>query len=805
MAAGIDIAIDARSLELLEFPTIQARLAGRASFDGGAALAREVMPSGDPEVVRRLRRETEEAFALEEQAVTGPGGAFDLRDGIALVARGGVLDVVDLERLDATIAVAVEIRVAVGAHREQAPGLAERLEVGVQPAALSGLVAALERTLDRRGGILDSASPELGEYRRRASAARRDAADMLRRLVTRLGAHLQETFTTERGGRPVLAVKASSRSAVPGIVHDTSASGGTLFVEPLELIEANNRLREYEAMEAAEIERILGEMAERVRQVASELTSAIDALAGHDLALARARLSYEWQGCVVEDAREPELAGARHPLLDPQRAVPIDLDLRGIRALVISGPNTGGKTVALKTLGMLAALSQCGLRVPAKTARLPVFDRILADIGDEQSIALSLSTFSAHVRRLSEIIAGAGHRSLVLLDEIAAGTDPDEGGPLAQAIIERLVGAGACVLVTTHLGSLKEWAVAYPEAENAAVAIDPATLRPRYAISIGSYGASHALDIAESLGLPEAVIASARSAISPGRQQSDALIRAAARSQAQADVEQLRAEEEHAAAAQARRDAVRLRDELEARIARHRARLQADRDEVRAQARTDLAAASSELAELREQIRAARRSETQRRRAVDQSAGAGDVRSRDRFLAAASDAERRAQAVLGDSAVPAEHLAAVGDAVRDATMGFRGVVVAVEGDVAVVQGDRARLRVPLRRLVAEVRGQRPATAPPRLQEVRPPVVAAPAQLDVRGERAAEACAQVRAAVDAAAIAGRDRLLVVHGIGTGALRAAVREELTRHPLVDRVDPAPPKEGGDGATYAVLESS
>jgi DNA mismatch repair protein MutS2 len=784
MAAGIDTAIDARSLELLEFPTIQARLAGRASFDGGAALAREVVPSGDPEVVRRLRRETEEAFALEEQAVTGPGGASDLRDGIGLVARGGVLDVVDLERLDATIAVAVEVRAAVGAHREQAPELAERLEVGVQPAALSNLVAALERTLDRRGGIRDSASPELGEYRRRASAARRDASDMLRRLATRLGAHLQETFTTQRGGRPVLAVKASSRSAVPGIVHDTSASGNTLFVEPLEL---------------------LGEMAERVRQVASELTSAIEALAGHDLALARARLSYEWQGCVVEDAREPELVGARHPLLDPHRAVPIDLDLRGIRALVISGPNTGGKTVALKTLGMLAALSQCGLRAPAKTARLPVFDRILADIGDEQSIALSLSTFSAHVRRLSEIIAGAGHRSLVLLDEIAAGTDPDEGGPLAQAIIERLVGAGACVLVTTHLGSLKEWAVAYPGAENAAVAIDPATLRPRYAISIGSYGASHALDIAESLGLPEAVIASARSAISPGRQQSDALIRAAAKAQAQADVELARAKEEHAAAAQARRDAARLRDELEARIARNRARLQADRDEVRAQAVTDLAAASSELAELREQIRAARRSEAQRRTSVDQSAGADDVRSRDRFLAAASDAERRAQEVFGDSVVPAEHLAGVGDAVRDAVMGFRGVVVAVEGDVAVVQGDRARLRVPLGRLVADVRGQRPATAPPPLQEVRPPVVAVPAQLDVRGERAAEACAQVRAAVDAAAIAGRDRLLVVHGIGTGALRAAVREELTRHPLVDRVDPAPPKEGGDGATYAVLESS
>jgi DNA mismatch repair protein MutS2 len=803
MADGSHIAIDARSLELLEFAQIQARLAGHASFEGGTALALALTPSADPPEVRRRRRETEQAVRLEERAVTGPGGAFDMRDGIGLVERGGVLDVAGLERIDATIAVAVEVRAEVAAHRELAPDLADRLWTGIQPMALAGLAAALERTLDHRGGILDTASPELADCRRRLAAARRDGVDLLRRLAGRLGAHLQETFTTERGGRPVLAVKASSRSAVPGIVHDTSASGGTLFIEPLELVDANNRLRELEAMEAAELERILAELSERVRQVADGLVAAIAALAAHDLALASARLSYDWDGCPVDDAPEPELLGARHPLLDPRRAVPIDLDLRGIRALVISGPNTGGKTVALKTLGMLAALSQCGLRLPARAARLPVFDVILADIGDEQSIALNLSTFSAHVRRLSEIIEAAGSRSLVLLDEIAAGTDPDEGGPLAQAIIERLVGAGARVLVTTHLGSLKEWAVGFAGAENAAVAIDPATLRPRYAINIGSYGASHALDIAESLGLPDAVTAAARAAMSPARQQSDALIRAAGQAQAQAEADLAAARAERAAATAARREAERVRAELETRVARHRERLQADRDEVRAQARRDLAAASAELAELRGQIRAARRSEARRRSAVGVGAGADELRARDRSLAAATDAERRAGQALSDApAIDAEPVA-VGNAVRDPTMGFRGVVVAVEGDVAVVQGDRARMRIPVTRLIGDARTQRPVPAAPP-SEIRPPVVAAPEQIDVRGQRAAEACARVRAAVDAAAVAGRPRLLVIHGIGTGALRAAVREELLRHPLVDKVDPAPAKEGGDGATYAVLES-
>jgi DNA mismatch repair protein MutS2 len=433
-----------------------------------------------------------------------------------------------------------------------------------------------------------------------------------------------------------------------------------------------------------------------------------------------------------------------------------------------------------------------------------VFDHILADIGDEQSIARNLSTFSAHVRRLSEIIAAAGSRSLVLLDEIAAGTDPDEGGPLAQAILERLSRAGARVLVTTHLGSLKEWAVGFDGAENAAVAIDPETFRPRYAITIGAYGASHALDIARSLGLPDEVIASARASMSPARQQSDAL-RAAVAAQSQAEDELARANDDRAAAARALRDADGLRGELAERIAANRAQLQADRDQVRAQARRDLAAASAELADLREEIRAARRAEAQRGAGGIRGDQADQVRARDRLLAAASDAERRAlQALSTPAASGPAPLLQVGDAVREPEMGFHGVIVALEGELALVQGDRARLRVPTERLVADVRGRDTQAPARRTHEVRPPVVAVAAEVDVRGQRAAEARAHVRAAIDAAAIAGRPRVLVIHGHGTGALRAAVREELQRHPLVEGVDPAPPNEGGDGATYAVLES-
>ncbi len=791
--------MDARSVELLEFAVIQERLALLSSFDGGAALARELLPSVTPADVARRREEVEEAFCLEEAAISGPAGAHDVRRQIAYAARGGLCDIPTLERIDLTIGVAIEVRTAVLAEAQIAPNLAERLSVGISTLPLGALATVLDRTLDRRGGLRDDATPELAGARRQVSQARAEAATTLRRVAGRLSLHLQESFTTERGGRPVLAVKASSRSAVPGIVHDRSASGNTLFIEPLELLDAHNRLREAEAVEAGEIERIITELSSRVATIAGELTHAIEALSAHDVTLACARLSYQWRGCVVETSDDPLLVGARHPLLDPAQAVPIDLDLGGVRALVISGPNTGGKTVALKTLGLLMIVSQCGMRVPATEARLPVVDQILVDIGDDQSIALSLSTFSAHVRRLSQIIALAGRRSVVLLDEIAAGTDPDEGGPLAQAILERLVDAGARVLVTTHLGALKEWAVQFPGADNAAVAIDPDTHQPRYTITRGRYGASHALDIAESLGLPESVIAGARAAMSPVRVQADALVRAAAKAQRAA-------ESEREEAARGRREVERLQDQLAAQIATHRARLEADREEVRAAARRDLTDATAELRQLRDEIRAARREEATRITA-DQSSGSVDaMRRRDRRLASASDAARRASVALERPDVtPQQDVLQIGDAVREPRMGVRGIIVALEGTVAVIQGDRARLRLPIDRLETDTRGRPGAEAPSarRIPEARPDVSAAPSQVDVRGQRAEEACALVRSAVDDAAVAGRPRILVIHGHGTGALRSAVRAELARHPLVDKVVPAPPNEGGDGATYAVLD--
>jgi DNA mismatch repair protein MutS2 len=795
--------VDPRSAELLELPAVRERLAGLTSFAGGRARALVLAPSPDPGEVAARAAETEEALRLRDLGVGGPGGASDLREATAAAARDAVLEAETLAEVLATARIWLEAREAVGAHAEWAPGLAAALarpDVG----AVRRVEAALERALDPRGGLLDGASAELASVRRRLAGARRAASDLLRELAARLRPHLQESFTTLRGGRPVLAVKASARSAVPGIVHDSSGSGETLFVEPMALVEASNRVRELGAQEAEEEARILRALSRLVGEGREALDDLTDALAQLDLALARAALSRAWGGCRVEPSAAVDLRAARHPLLDPDGAVPIDLPLAGVRALVVSGPNTGGKTVALKTLGLLAMLNQCGLRVPAARARLPVFDRVLADIGDDQSIAESLSTFSAHVRRLVAILAAAGARSLVLLDEPAAGTDPDEGSRLAQAVIERLVEQGALVLATTHHPEVKGWASAAERAANAAVGLDARTLRPLYALQIGEPGASHALGIAEGLGLDPAVVEAARAAGPPERRALEALLQEAGAARAAADDERAAAGAARQAAEDARRRAEAREAELDRRLQRSREAAEAERARARREAQDELAALSRQLAELRAEISAARREEAARAAAVGPAA-APRSRERDRRLEGASRAAARARQDLAASAAPpsATRPVAVGDDVIDPEMGFRGRVLSIDGARAEVQGGTARMRLPLARLVSDgARRREPEPEPP---PVAPPASgpAATLEVDVRGRRAAEAVAAVRERMDAAAMAGLPVVRVVHGHGTGALRTAVREELARHPLVERAEPAPPEEGGDGATIAYLD--
>jgi DNA mismatch repair protein MutS2 len=593
-------------------------------------------------------------------------------------------------------------------------------------------------------------------------------------------------------------VKLSDRAHVPGIVHDASSSGQTLFVEPLAVVELNNRLAEAASAEREEVERILAELSARVGAVAAALETAVETAAALDLALACGAVSRRWRGARVRVADEVRLLGARHPLLPDETVVPIDLDLGDLRALVVSGPNTGGKTVALKTLGLAALLHQAGLRPPAHQVVLPVFDAVLADIGDQQSIQMSLSTFSGHMGNIVAILDAATGRSLVLLDELAAGTDPSEGSALAQALLERLSGQARLTVVTTHYAELKEWASSSDGAANAATAYDVETDTPLYHVVLGRAGTSHALQVAERLGLDPAVVADARERVVP------ALLRAAELLGEAEDAER-RARAERVAAAEERDKAGRLAEqgrrklaERDAEIDRIRASAEAERAAAREQAERELEDARAELKALREEIRAARKAERERRRAKPSRAEAVE-RGRDRRLGTAVERARRADRALRalDEPLPVLAPLAEGDPVEARELGVRGTIASIEGDEAevLVQGG-ARVRLPVVRL-------RPSAEGAVVEEPAVRVVASARgdvsdQLDVRGLRAEEAREAVRSFVDDAALAGLSEVTVVHGRGTGALRSAVRAELTAHPLVDRQE----SESADGATTVLL---
>ena len=634
-------------LELLELPAVLARLAAAAASEPGAALAAALLPSADEGVVRLRQQQTTEAIALlDEAAEPDLGGAADVTEAAELAARGGTLDTRTLTQVERTIRAGVAARRAL-AGRDDLPALAE-LVAGIDLSLVS-ISDEIARAVEEDGSDLrDSASPALRRLRRELREGRGRLAERLRKIARdpALSEHLQDDFVTERAGRPVLALKASARGRVPGIVHDSSGSGQTLFVEPLAAVEDSNRLREAEVAERDEVARILRNLSSLVASQAEELTTIVAATAELDLVLARGAVSRGWRGALVTESHDVVLRGARHPLLDRASAVPIDLELGRLRALVISGPNTGGKTVALKTLGLAAVLHQCGLRPPADEAALPVFDEILADIGDEQSIAMSLSTFSAHVRNIVAILERATARSLVLLDELAAGTDPVEGAALAQAILGRLATQARLTVVTSHFAELKEWASAADGATNAATGLDPETNEPLYAVALGRPGTSHALQTAERLGLLSAIVeaargvdrtraASRRGARRGGRGAPRATPR---RVWPRAAAEQREAEAARLAAEQAETE---LRNEIEA----VRSSAAAERQRALAQAEAELGDVRAELESLRAEIREARRLERQRGRAATPAAREKE-RQRDRRLGAAAERAASAQRSL---------------------------------------------------------------------------------------------------------------------------------------------------------------
>ncbi len=775
--------ITERSLVTLELPAVRALLAERSSFVPGRELADAIVPTGDLREAERLQDETAAARALlRAQPSAGIGGARDIRDALRRARLGGALDPDQLLMVSETVRAAMRLFEDVHPY----PPLAALARFARPPRPLA---EAIEHAISGTGEVLDRASAKLGGLRAELRAAQARLQQRLDGLLKSgdLARALQEPIVTQRGGRYVVPVKSEMRGAVKGIIHDQSASGATVFIEPLEILEANNALREAELAEKAEVQRVLDELSRRVEKEATELDAVTGALARLDLTLAKALLAdvLECERPVLDGEGKLDLVGARHPLLVAQGTAVVPIDVRlgtDFRALVVTGPNTGGKTVTLKTIGLFVLMAACGLHVPAQRgSRVPVVKRVFADIGDEQSIAQSLSTFSSHLRNVVATLAEADRGDLALLDELGAGTDPDEGAALAMAVLETLLARGVLVAATTHYPELKAFALSTPGVSNASVEFDLQTLRPTYRLHVGLPGASNAFAIASRLGLDGSVLERAESHLSELHRSLERTLREAERERTELagalDQARIAVEDARRATADAERESAKLREDAE-RVLR---RARAEADELILQARRALRQAEQA------------RDRAAKRNLVDEAREARE---------ALASAEQAREAVGEPAPAPRATVPiTVGSPVLVDGVSAPGTLVAVDDKgIADVAAGALRLRVPVTSLREAPAPEEPLRSTRATVSGSAPSV--PLQLDLRGARAEEALAVLDRYLNDAAVAGIDRLRIVHGKGTGALRAAVREMLASHPLVREVATAQQSEGGEGATIVRL---
>jgi len=797
--------MDAHALRTLEFDKILARLARHTSFSAGKERAITLEPTADFAAVVLRQRETAEARRLLQlKPRTGLGGAHDVRPAAEKAQRGGILEPNALLEIATTLECARDLKHAIARLDEALPLLADAVSV---IAPLTRLIDDINRSINQRGEVTDQASPALGAIRREVRVLHdrlyQRIEDILSSAVTKGIA--QESIITLRDGRYVIPVKADMRGQLKGIVHDVSGSGATVWMEPLAVVDLANRWREAQLEEEREVERVLRALSADTGAACDAITVNVDVLARLDLALAKARfgdeigaheLPYEGdeQPWLVKAPAQLHLLLARHPLLKPP-VIPTTLTVGdGYRVLLITGPNTGGKTVALKTAGLLVLMAQAGLPVPAdRGSRVPVFADVFADIGDEQSIEQSLSTFSSHMKNIIAIVAGAGASSLVLLDELAAGTDPTEGSALARAILSRLLEIGALTIATTHHGELKAFAHGTNGVMNASVEFNLETLSPTYHLSIGLPGRSNALEIAQRLGMPRDIIGSARDTIAPEQRQVDELL---------SDIHRERREAADARRSEqiARREAEEIRANLEARL-----------DEVTEQRERMLESARTEIAREFERARALiaeTEREVDRQRLAEaaatlKAAAEESARAVERAQRRHPERRRREPREPRTGGGPRPEDIREGDLVWLRGMDHFGEALGepdARGEIEVRMG-ALRSRIKLAQ-VERVQRPRPSQAHGAITaDVAPPPPVA-GELDIRGQTIDEGTPALEQYLDDAFRAGVPSVRVIHGKGTGTLRRAVRDHLSKHALVKSYEEAPREYGGEGVTIVHL---
>lgn len=798
--------MDAKSLSTLEYPKILEQLARYCAFAASAEKARALLPTADIETARQRQAETREALTLLS---TRPdltiGGARDVREVADLANHGGVLTPTDLLDIKSTLIAARTLSRLFENIGGSYPNL---YAIAAQMPPPLGLIDAISRAISERGEILDSASEKLASIRHDLRVSHERLLGKLQRMLNdpRNAPFLQEPLITQRDGRYVLPLRAEFKGRIRSIVHDQSASGATLFVEPLGIVELNNQYRELQLAERDEERRILMELSQQVGRNSSAILQTVETISNLDLAFARAKYADDTRSTEPilhpipaqppsPDSPHPgtviRLYQARHPLLDPQTVVPIDIELDPqTYALVITGPNTGGKTVTLKTVGVLALMAQSGLHIPAQSgSELSVFETIYADIGDEQSIEQSLSTFSGHITNIIHILKRADRRSLVILDELGAGTDPQEGAALARALLSHLLSRGITTLVTTHHPELKTYAHATPGVTNASVEFDLETLRPTYHLVIGLPGRSNALAIAQRLGMPDEIVNAARAELSPTDLRAEDLLDEIHR---QRDL----ARQARAAAEKARREAEALEKELAERYER----IEDERRELLEKARLK---AEQQVNELKEEIRQIRRTLARARQPIE---ALESVEEQVQALEESVEepVPRRVPQLGAKSLRRAIRL---GDKVLLRSLNTKGVVTSLGEDEAEVQVGMLRVRARLSdlRLSSEPEDAKieKIAGKPHSPVTSEYPVSPGLELDLRGKRSDDASDALDRYLDAAYLAGLPWVRIIHGKGTGRLREMVRKALQSHPHVRSFEAGGDTEGGEGVTVVKLK--
>jgi DNA mismatch repair protein MutS2 len=789
--------LEARALEALDFTAVRERVAACATFGPARNLALAMHPSYDPGVVFQLQRETAEGRRVLQEVGDASFKAPDT--ALAAVTRASLEGVLTGQEL-------LFVAEMLEAQRRAALLFASQRAVAPTLAAIAATIPDLREIRTRigkcigmRGEVVDHATPTLAAVRQQVRDAYQRVTDALTRFIQseRGRQALQDQVISMRSDRFVLQVKSEMRHRVPGIVHDASNTGATVYIEPFAIVEMGNQWRELVLEEERETTRVLRELSALVGGSAAEIRQGTDILARLDFILARARYGAEVRGAVPLTGQAPtgdatgkrellRLVNARHPLL-AGNVVPITIQLGpGWCVLVITGPNTGGKTVAMKTVGLLALMHQSGLQLPAGDGSvLPVFDGVYADVGDQQSIQQSVSTFSSHMRNAIQTLAVATPSSLVLLDELGTSTDPEEGSALARAILGHLAEKGIPTIATTHHRNVAAFAEVTPRMANTSVDLDPDTLRPNYRLTMGLPGRSYALKVAARLGLPDEILQKAESLVESQAARFEDLLTELQRERGQLQAKMQAADEARTTADARSREMQAKLDELD-----HQ------REELLAAMRREVMA---EYEGVRKRLR---RAEAALSWTSASAPSAEDVTQATQELAVAHQEIQAVQKAAPPAVPPvdATRLAA-GDLVDVRGLGVQGRVVALPegtGEAEVAIGN-VRMRLALSRL-SKAHGE------PGAQAVAVGVSLGPmlssSDLDLRGVRAEEAAVRLEEFLDRAVRDGLSEGRVIHGRGTGALRQLVRERLKRHPLVRSHRPEEPERGGDGVTVVEL---